>query len=81
MVIQMDKSNIELFFDGQEIGFINDELKIDKVQKVKQPPFSKNFKGTLENVEFSEEFLRYIEKQRRILKIQKARENLYKYMD
>lgn len=80
----MGNNNVKFFVDGKEVKLSIAYIKIDKEiegERNGKFQFGNTFEGTLSNVEFGGKFLNFIEKQRKLMKMQKARENLYEYID
>lgn len=80
----MENNKVKFFVDGKEVGLSIADIKIDKEIEGEgngKFQFGNTYEGTLSNVEFGRELLNQIEKQRKLMKMQKARENLYKYID
>jgi len=75
-------NNCKILINGKVIASAMDcEVQLVHNQQTPKIKFGKSFEGTLSNVEISEEFEEFIEKQRKLMKIKKARERLNRYLD
>lgn len=74
--------NTKILINGTVIaGAMDTEIQLIHNQQTPKITFGKSFEGTLSNVEISEEFEEFIEKQRKLMKIKNARERLNKYIE
>lgn len=74
--------NTKILINGTVIaGTMDTEIQLIHNQQTPKITFGKSFEGTLSNVEISEEFEDFIEKQRKLAKIKNARERLNKYVE
>lgn len=75
-------NNSKILINGKVIASsMDNEVQLIHNQQTPKITFGQSYEGTLSNVEISEEFEEFIEKQRKLMKIKNAREGLNKYIE